>query len=70
MGDQDERVGAVTGTSTESLEVAAGEALAQMPAAGQMKSARVVAQELTDGGIAPGLQYHVTLVAASPPPDV
>jgi flavin-binding protein dodecin len=61
----------VSGTSSESFEAAAADALAQLPLDGtQLKSARVVEQQVTQGGVVPGVEYHVTIVTTSLPPKV
>jgi hypothetical protein len=62
------RVRAFTATSLESFEAAAIAALGQMPGGPEgIKSARIVEQEVSEGGFVGRPQYRVTVVATSPP---
>jgi flavin-binding protein dodecin len=66
--EEENRVRAVTATSFESFEAAAMEALGQMPAGPEgLRSARVVDQEVSEGGVVGRPQYRVTVVTTSPP---
>jgi flavin-binding protein dodecin len=61
--------GRYTGTSRESLEAAANEALQQVPEGPEgLRRATIVEQRLESGGFVGGTQYTVT-VAAEPVGD-
>ena len=65
-----ERVQPVTGTSFTSFADAARKALEEIsPGPGGHRAARVLEQEVEDGGTVPQLQYRVTVAQTDPAPD-
>jgi flavin-binding protein dodecin len=65
----EERIRAFTATSFKSFADAAAAALKQVPPGPEeLRSARVVDQEISSGGFVGRTQYRVTVVATSPPP--
>jgi hypothetical protein len=68
--DDDARVRAFTATSLESFEAAAIDALGQIPGGPEgTKSARVVEQEISEGGFVGRPQYRVTVVTRASASD-